>query len=263
MSFEKAVIIPYELYEKYNTHIISNSLKSSDDILFDKELAPDVKLKLMSQSKHLNLEGVSKHKHPTSINTVQNNIDTFIHNIHPEIKPLAKDILSHLILKNDITWDNTGEVTIRNKLYKNSHIKEILEYVLGKDSGPHPIGGDDFVRYLNNETNIPPAWINIDKDRGRARIKTAITPLKLATRRVSDIEDSDSDENYQSPPEEYEIEKDPEETASHFFTPRAFYREKPRERASRRALISRVSPPNLRSKKRAKKTGHGLKWITL
>ena len=174
MSFKESIIIPLEIYQRCHLQT-----KTKDfNILLDKSLPTDEKMKLFSQAqlekkrkKRKNL--FSSKAEFAEISLLGNNI---LQLIPRQDKPIIKAILE-IIKQNpsQISWNNNNEVILDGKTLINSNITEMFLYMRkhltvtkNKDI---PMGIVPFYRKLLS-LNIAPEWIKQKPPRISLRVKS-------------------------------------------------------------------------------------------
>ena len=166
------------LQTKSPTLLFMNDLdKSMYDIIQEKEMSVDEKVKLYNQSLQRYLTFQSKQNVPMSISitetpskTPRENVETStISRLPSSLKDKAKSIFSHMKQSPLMTWNERGEFIFDGKLVPGSHIEDLMNDVLRRTGKVNPAGWQKFSEGLHN-LNVPSTLI-VNKKRGSRRGK--------------------------------------------------------------------------------------------
>jgi len=209
MSFKESIIIPLELYQRCQLQTKTKDL----NILLDKSLPTDEKMKLFSQAQ---LEKKRKKRKNVFTSKAEfNEISPVGSNILQLIpradKPIIKAILD-IIKQNppQISWNTNNEVILDGKTLINSNIIDNFLYMrkhltVTKDKDI-PEGIVPFYRKLLS-LNIAPEWIKQTPARKSTRRKTK-------SKKKEEEQEGEEEEEYQkSPPETYSPYQKSQETS--------------------------------------------------
>jgi len=156
-SFERSVLIPYAVYQRCRVD------KDEDvDILLDKTIPSDKKLKLYHQS-------ILQSKTPpppppaASSRAVDDTLDYILHNIPDKDKPQARAILD-IIKANpfEVNWSNNAELVLDNNIVPGSNLINLLLYFTKNlpitRGGDVPVGTRELYRKLLT-LGMPASWV--------------------------------------------------------------------------------------------------------
>lgn len=277
MSYEKAVIVPYSWYEQNKPKAIDIYSDSPEEILKNKKLAPDVKLKLFHQQRLLNKQSTKK-----SISEIESeerkdydrsSISSIVSEIEDSVKPYARDVLHLLKDHPDFSWNSSREVIIEDQPFYDSNLRDLLNYALGKLTVTRqediPIGGIAFLNFLD-KIKIPPAWI---KARARSPSPPPARPPSTTARRSSTGARPKltrrSNIPLYTPPPPYTTPT-PKRTkvistpiSKEFFTPPGSTKKIPRSKSKSYLIASSPPETRLKTKTRRLQEGREPNWIKL
>lgn len=178
MSFERSIIIPFELYKKCK---LPTTDATSLDILTNKTLPSDTKLKLYDQAVISEKHSTSSSSPPPLVNAVTKG-QHILHNIPDKDKPVVRSILD-IIHDNDkiLDYNDNLEVIIDGQRISGSHLVNILLYLTNnipvtseKDvpEGAHEV----YTRLI--ELGMPAVWIKKVQRPKRQRTSSRIADAK-------------------------------------------------------------------------------------
>jgi hypothetical protein len=201
MSFKESIIIPLDVYQR--CHLQSKTKET--DILFNKSLPLDEKMKLFGQAQIEKKR--KKRKKINSYISEMNKIiplgDHILQAIPKQDKPIIKEILD-IIVKHpsEISWNNNNEVIIDGRTLIKSNIIEMLLYMrkhlVVTKNGDIPEGIIPFYEKLLS-LNIAPEWIKQKPPRTSRRIKKKKIPYEEEKELEKDYEinnDNKEDEEF-------------------------------------------------------------------
>ena len=173
-DFSECIIIPLDVYKQ-------RCIKDSDpdlDLLYDPRIPSDQKLKLYThnvkmrapRSKYPKVEIINPAER--NVSGLQMDVDSILQDISTKNRPFANSILTKILQHPDlISWNEKFEVSINQKLLRDSNIIQLLKYVLGEkiitSTGLDvPQGGHQFYDILS-EIDVPSAWLKKRPRQGR------------------------------------------------------------------------------------------------
>lgn len=137
-DFRECVIIPLAMFERCNFRSGETSDKAAD-VLFDKSLPSDLKMKLYHQRRQLappqsNTQKVEIVKPTVEVpHQLAPDIESIVQEFSSKKVPYASIILSKIVQHPEsISWNDKFEVTINGVHYPGSNIIELLRFVLGE-----------------------------------------------------------------------------------------------------------------------------------
>ena len=164
-SFKESIIIPLELYQKKCKP--DQVVKTSDQLLSRSDLPSDLRLKLYNQAKWNENRFMKKDpktdSHPTDW---QQNKEQLLKRIPLDNIPYIKSILELFVAKNRdvVDWiPNTYELVIEGEKLPETHLLQILHYLLRPENKSMPAGTIEFRRKLT-EIGVPDNWLFIPKE---------------------------------------------------------------------------------------------------
>ena len=214
MSFKESIIIPLELYQRCHLQTKTKDM----NILLDKSLPTDEKMKLFSQAQ---LEKKRKKRKNVYTSKAEFNeispVGSNILQLIPKAdKPIIKAVLD-IIKQNpsQISWNTNNEVILDGKTLINSNIIDNFLYMrkhltVTKDKDI-PEGIVPFYRKLLL-LKIAPEWIKQAPPRKSQRIQTKASSKK-AYEKEQEEEEEEEEEYQKSPPEPYSPYQKSQETS--------------------------------------------------
>lgn len=181
-SFERSVLIPYAVYQRCRAD------KDEDvDILLDKTIPSDKKLKLYHQSI---LQSKPPPPPPPSSASSRAVVDDYIlHNIPDKDKPQVRAILD-IIKANpfEVNWSNNAELVLDNNIVPGSNLINLLLYFTKNlpitRGGDVPVGTRELYQKLLT-LGMPASWV---------KAKPPPAPRTTVRRKRRKIEDDDDDD---------------------------------------------------------------------
>jgi len=180
-SFERSVLIPYAAYQRCRVD------KDEDvDILLDKTIPSDKKLKLYHQS----ILQSKTPPPPASSRAVDDTLDYILHNIPDKDKPQARAILD-IIKANpfEVNWSNNAELVLDNNIVPGSNLINLLLYFTKNlpitRGGDVPVGTRELYRKLLT-LGMPASWV---------KAKPPPAPRTTERRKRRKIEDGEVDDD--------------------------------------------------------------------
>ncbi len=158
MTFEKSVIIPFDLYQRCRLDKADRSL----EILTDETLPSDRKLKLYNQAT------LMKNTTPptTTVDSSSSLVgDHILHNIPDKDKPNVRAILD--IFKSnpsELSWTDNLELMLDEKTVPDSNLINVLLYFTKNlpvtRRGDVPNGAEELYEKLIG-LDMPPSWVKV------------------------------------------------------------------------------------------------------
>jgi len=190
-SFQEAVIVPLSLWKecKFDSDT-DNTIVSK--ILEDETIPSDVKLKLVAQEDKYQEPSKSRGPptpppSPPSVpktQPIKASISEIVSEIKQQFQPNVRSILEKINLFPDqIFWDDKLRITIDGKLFPNSNIIKILNFLMKSPSSivtnnkDIPEGAWE-TREKLLQIGTPPSWILNNPIRKSNREKKKKKPLK-------------------------------------------------------------------------------------
>ena len=162
MSFEKAIIIPFEMFKNFE----NNNKSSTNSILFNDDLHASKKMKLYTHEQLLNRKNIiDKTDFSENKELKEKEIDSILGNLPQDYLPYGKSILEH-ILKHpeEMGWNDNYNIRIRSNIIPFSNISITLNDLMKnsiitskKDFSP---GTFELLHSLLG-TGIPKNWIKL------------------------------------------------------------------------------------------------------
>ena len=161
MSFERSILIPYELFQKCRLD------KDKDvDILLDKTLPSDEKLKLYHQSILQNPSSSSSLKTPAAPLPMRDDtLDYILHSIPDKDKPNVRAILD-IIKSNpsEVNWNGNSELILNNNIVSGSNLINLLLYFTKNlpvtSKSDVPTGAHELYKKLLS-LGMPASWVKV------------------------------------------------------------------------------------------------------
>ena len=170
VGFKEAVIVPRDVFDRCNFREATN-----EDILYDANLPPDLKMKLYSQRKKLRPSEskyarvqVVKPPPAASRHKVSQDVHSILQHVSERNRPNASSILAKILHAGEDTmsWNDRLEMTINREQFPNSNIIDLLQYVLGEKiitgTADVPLAGKEFYTALI-EMGVPSSLLRIRK----------------------------------------------------------------------------------------------------
>ena len=136
VGFKEAFIVPRNVFERCNFKEPTN-----EDILYNANLPPDLKMKLYSQRKKLRpselkyaLVQVVKPPPAESRHEVSQDVHSILQHISQRNMPNVSSILAKILHvgEDTMSWNDRLEMTINREHFPNSNIIDLFQYVLGE-----------------------------------------------------------------------------------------------------------------------------------
>ena len=187
MTYEKSILIPFDLYQR--CHID----KDKDvDILLDKTIPSDKKLKLYHQSvlqKQSSSTPSLPTSSPSSAPLQDDTLDYIIHNIPDKDKPYVRSILD-IIKSNpiEVNWSANSELILDNNIVRGSNLINLLLYFTNNlpvtRGDDVPLGANRLYQKLLS-LGMPTSWVKVKPP------TTTTISSRIRKRRIEDEDDYD------------------------------------------------------------------------
>lgn len=169
MTFEKSIIIPFDLYQQCRLDKTDRTL----DILLDDTLPSDTKLKLYNQAALTKKSDTATTTVPTTTSLPFG--DHILHNIPDKDKPNVRAILE--IFKtnpSELGWTDNLELTLDSETVSGSNLINVLLYFtknlpVTKDNDI-PLGAKELYDKLVS-LNMPVSWVKLKPVRPKKRVQ--------------------------------------------------------------------------------------------
>lgn len=182
MSYKEAIIIPLDVFKKCNfskedmsQSDTENKLSTPTDILQNKTLPSDVKIKLYKQKKKLQ----KKREPEPQVVTVKSSTPDKAkpsENIILNEFPMATRPLVYMIMKymkestGILSWNNNLELVNEGTAIQDSNIIDLLKFVTNSltitSNKDVPVGATEFVKGLE-KIGVPKAYIKLPRRSAR------------------------------------------------------------------------------------------------
>ncbi len=223
-SFKESIIIPYPMFKKCdfssgqnkNSDYASKIINETDDELDNKiEKQKEFINKRMFGYKPYTVYSTEMRDITEQKQKQQLLIDEVVHSIKVSERANIRNILNKLI-SNNITWNNFGELIIKNDVIHSSNIIDIMKYFSGTvkitESKNIPVGAIRLFQIMQN-MNIPLTWLKTNPNKTynkeleiKDRVKGKIS--KDMNQTSGDSYDDDDEDDYRSASEYSDNEND-------------------------------------------------------
>lgn len=189
MSFQRAVIVPLDIYQR----CILDKSNESINILVDKSLPSDQKMKLYAQA------GLREKEQSKEVSSpVVPRWDHILHNISDKDKPVVKAILDVINSPaSQVSWEDNGELIVDGKVIVGSNLINILKYMTGNmivtSHRDIPLGTKELLEKLTS-LNVPPSWIKRKPPREGRRRRAQATDVQSDPKKKKLAASSDEDD---------------------------------------------------------------------
>lgn len=183
MNYQEAIIIPLDVFKKCRFNNIeeeeqvSDDSKPKEDILYDKNLPSDIKIKLYKQQKKLHKKQTIEPQPVTiredqqidSLPSEESILEEFSHQTRPSVYFILKYIKES---KGVFSWNDQHEVIIEGRTIEDSNIVDLLKFVTNSliitSSSDIPKGVTEFVTGLQ-KIGVPKSLIKIPRKSPRRK----------------------------------------------------------------------------------------------
>ena len=170
MNYKEAVIVPLEVFNKCNFNPQEKELppQKTGDILNDKTLPPDVKIKLYNQKKKLTKRPLPEPQLvqiKKEVEVEAPSEDIILNQFPLRTKPVVNLILKYMKDSRGIlSWTDNLEIVIEGDTIQDSNLIQLLRFVTNSltitSAKDIPVGAEDFVDTLVN-IGVPKAYIQL------------------------------------------------------------------------------------------------------
>ena len=183
MNYQEAIIIPLDVFRKCNFNKLEEKVESvtseneQKNVLYNKNLPSDIKIKLHKQQKKLikkqNIEPQVVSIHEEKLNETQQSEDNILEEFSNQTRPAVYFILKYIKESRDIvSWNDNLEVIIEGETIENSNIIELLKFVTNTliitSSSDIPVGVSEFISALQ-KIGVPRSLIKIPRKSPRKK----------------------------------------------------------------------------------------------
>lgn len=179
MNFEKMVLLPESLGSQMYADVERTKSQkarldeSMKQVLARKDISQNHKWKLYQNALNGYIDFVLNLKQSPRETTFEPQDDTedkeklqthpLISEIMDAVPPLykkrAKFVLQRLVSTNIVTWDDTGVVSIRNRIVPNSNIIDLILSVVSKKKKTRGLKGLDHFERVLYQLNVPRKYL--------------------------------------------------------------------------------------------------------
>ena len=152
----KMILIPYSQYERLTNEI------NKDKVIVNEQKESKVALEKINTSeivKPENEESNIENKQVNITNDINNNLSDseILSHFSKKIQNKTKLLLDYIHQNTHITWTKKGEISIKGHQITNSHIIDLIKYIINPNKHFKPLGNEFF---LDNLKNIPKSLLN-------------------------------------------------------------------------------------------------------
>ena len=170
MNYKEAVIVPLEVFNKCNFNPQEKELPppKTGDILNDKTLPPDMRIKLYNQKKKLTKRPLPEPQLvqiKKEVEVEAPSEDIILNQFSLRTKPVVNLILKYMEDSRGIlSWTYNLEIVIEGDTIQDSNLIQLLRFVTNSftitSAKDIPVGAEDFVDTLV-DIGVPKAYIQL------------------------------------------------------------------------------------------------------
>lgn len=179
-TFQECVLVPLALWKRCNI----GDTDKAQQILQNPTIPTEVKMKLYSQEKKLsksNKDSISNKKRQSEMPAIT--FENIISKMDSQSQPFVRSILHKASQHPDqISWDSKLQVTIDGKVFHDSNLIEILNFLMKKkivtNDADIPKGSSETIEKLH-QIGVPSNWIKVQIPRRSSRVSRISSWLSL------------------------------------------------------------------------------------
>ena len=153
---KKMVLVSFDQYQR-----LTNSLNSNDKVIdnIPDKSKQDLPLITKDEKTHIDKTADINIENKNNIKTAKLSVETILSHFSKQLQNKARLLLQYIETNPLIDWAEHGELIIEGKQILDSHIIDILKYLLIPYKNFKPNGSEKIIKYL---ANVPKTLLKIE-----------------------------------------------------------------------------------------------------